>query len=77
MFVSIVHFATKTELFSLNDCDIIPAKDEIINIDTEAEEEDHQKKFRVVRVTHICEPAYGDSHSLTVMSIEIEVAECT
>lgn len=76
MFVSIVHFATKKELFSINDCDIIPAKDEIINIYTE-EDEQTQTKYRVVRVVHICEHSYGDSTSLNTASIELEVVECT
>lgn len=76
MFISIVHFATKIELFNIHDCDIIPAKDEIINIYTE-EDEQTQTKYRVVRVVHICERAYGDSHTLNMASIEIEVVECT
>lgn len=76
MFVNIVHFATKTELFTLHDWDSIPEKDEIIGIYTE-EEGVEQKRYRVVRVIHICEHSYGDSKALQLASIEIEVVECT
>ena len=75
--VCVVHFASKTELFTLHECDIIPAKDEIIQLYNEDEEEQHQKKFRVVRVIHICEPVYGDSKTVRQTSLEVEVVECT
>ncbi len=76
MFVSIVHFATKTELFTLHDWDSIPEKDEIIGIYHE-EEGVEQKRFRVVRVIHIYEPVYGDSKTVRQASLEVEVVECT
>lgn len=76
MYASIVHFASKTELFTLHDWDSIPEKDEIIGIYHE-EEGVEQKRYRVVRVIHICAPVYSDSSNLQQLSLELEVVECT